>query len=44
MVKIFKIVLRALQNGIRLNEIFTLVKKFKKKKPSKPVILWVITK
>ena len=30
---------RALQNGIRLNDIFKLVKKFKKTKPSKPMIL-----
>ena len=30
---------RALQNGIRLNDIFNLVKKFKKTKPFKPVIL-----
>ena len=30
---------RALQNGIRLNDIFKLVKRFKKTKPSKPVIL-----
>ena len=30
---------RALQNGIRLNDIFNLVKKFKKNQPSKPIIL-----
>ena len=30
---------RALQNGIRLNDIFKLVKRFKKTKPSKPMIL-----
>ena len=30
---------RALQNGIRLNDIFKLVKRFKKTKPSKPIIL-----
>ena len=30
---------RALQNGIRLNDIFKLVKRFKKLKPSKPMIL-----
>ena len=30
---------RALQNGIRLNDIFKLVKRFKKIKPSKPMIL-----
>ncbi len=30
---------RALRNGIRLNDIFGLVKKFKKKNPSKPIIL-----
>ena len=30
---------RALQNGVRLNDIFNLVKKFKKIKPSKPIIL-----
>ena len=30
---------RALQNGIRLNDIFSLVKKFKKTKSSKPIIL-----
>ena len=30
---------RALQNGIRLNDIFNLVKRFKKTKPSKPIIL-----
>ena len=30
---------RALQNGIRLNDIFNLVKKFKKTKPFKPIIL-----
>ena len=30
---------RALQNGIRLNDIFNLVKKFKRIKPTKPIIL-----
>ena len=30
---------RALQNGIRLDDIFKLVKRFKKTKPSKPMIL-----
>ena len=30
---------RALQNGIRLDDIFKLVKRFKKTKPSKPIIL-----
>ena len=30
---------RALQNGIRLNDIFKLVKRFKKTKSSKPMIL-----
>ena len=30
---------RALQNGIRLNDIFKLVKRFKKTKPFKPIIL-----
>ena len=32
---------RALQNGIRLDHIFKLVKRFKKTKPSKPIILMV---
>ena len=32
---------RALKNGLKLKDVFQIVKKFKKKKPNKPLILMV---
>ena len=33
---------RALKNGIKLKDVFQIVKKFKKINPNKPLILWAI--